>query len=106
MVELAKKMPEPSHKNPTGEKGEIPEDMRRFIKSISSGTGGDCYIIAVCEKLYHRMMGEMPQIENPMASYWFEKARECLVERNHFKAQLMRANEKIKELQEWHDSYL
>lgn len=41
---------------------------------------------------------DMPQTENPLASYWFEKARLCLVERNDFKAQLARANEKIVEM--------
>lgn len=56
--------------------------------------------------MYRKQMEEMPQTENPLASYWFEKARLCLVDRNDFKGQLARANEKIKELQEWHDSHL
>jgi hypothetical protein len=33
----------------------IPEDIAAYIKSISSGYGGDCYIIAACEKLYRRL---------------------------------------------------
>jgi hypothetical protein len=34
---------------------EIPEDIAAFIKKISRGTGGDCYIIAACEKLYRHL---------------------------------------------------
>lgn len=41
---------------------------------------------------------DMPQTENPLASYWFEKARLCLVDRNDFRAQLLRANERIEKL--------
>lgn len=48
----------------------------------------------------HSPVEDLPQTENPLASYWFEKARQNLVERNDFKAQLNRANDKIKELTE------
>lgn len=42
----------------TPEQPAIPEDIARFIKRISSGYGGDCYIIAACEKLYRHLRRE------------------------------------------------
>jgi len=49
---------------------------------------------------YRKLMQSLPGSENPLASYWFEKARLCLVDRNDFRAQLMQANEKIQQLTE------
>lgn len=36
----------------------IPDDIAKYIKSISHGTGGDCYIIAACEKLYRHLQAQ------------------------------------------------
>lgn len=52
-----------------GEVGEIPEDIAEFILSISKGTGGDCYIIAACEKLYHKMHEEIAQVVENAVSF-------------------------------------
>jgi hypothetical protein len=102
-------------KNMPGEqKSGIPEEIRQWIESMSESIWQREGAIMepgelatkVAHALYHKLMEEMPQTENPQASYWFEKARECLVERNDFKAQLMRAEQKIKELQDWHDSHV
>lgn len=49
--------------------------------------------------MYHKMQEEMPATENSLASYWFEKARQCLAQRNDFKGQLNRANEQLTNLE-------
>lgn len=49
--------------------------------------------------MYRKIMEEMSATENPLASYWFEKARQCLVERNDFKGQLNRTNEQLANLE-------
>lgn len=48
--------------------------------------------------------GEMPQTENPLASYWFEKSRTLLVERNEFKGQFFKFQAEIQKLREERDS--
>lgn len=50
----------------------IPENIAQYIKSISRGTGGDCHIIAACEKLYRKLQ------EQPLSVLWWVKASERL----------------------------
>lgn len=52
----------------------------------------------VIEIAGHPKPEDLPDTGNPLASYWFEKARLLLVDRNDFKGQLVRANEKIEQL--------
>src|SRR5882762_4335671 len=44
----------------TENKRKIPAEIAAFILSISKGTGGDCYIIDACEKLYHHLTESKP----------------------------------------------
>lgn len=49
-------------------------------------------------RMWRKMQAERPGSSNPEASYWFEKARTHSEDRNDFKAQLSRANERIASL--------
>lgn len=55
---------------------------------------------AIAIAMWRKMQVERPASSNPEASYWFEKARTHLEDRNDFKAQLSRANERIASLEE------
>ena len=90
---------------------EVPEEMLQWIRKISSlfaialrvNIEDNAAIQNAHSKgaiaMYHKMMSEMPATENPQASYWFEKSRQQLVDRNDFKAQLSRANDRITDLE-------
>lgn len=72
--------------------GQIARDLPEYLRD-----GRDKGRFA-WEQGYRAAFAAMPQTENPQASYWWEKARELLVERNDFKAQLAA---KEKELQDY-----
>jgi hypothetical protein len=82
---------------PGEQKSEIPEEIEDWIERegeviFDKSTNCTQYGYNLATALYRKLMEGMPQTENPMASYWFEKARLCLVDRNDFRAQLLRAD--------------
>lgn len=82
--------------------GEVPADVMEWIRKewLKDSNRHDFrnYEEAAIA-MYRKIMEEMSATENPLASYWFEKARQCLVERNDFKGQLNRTNEQLANLE-------
>lgn len=89
----------------------IPEPFRADISGCLGVGGGGLplweYVARYGEWCASQI--EMPASENTMASYWFEKARQNLVDRNVFKGDLNRANTQIESLIEncegWESKY-
>ena len=90
---------------PEVKEGEIPEEIMEWVNTQSllfyevpeSSVPSNFASGAIA--MYRKIMEEMPGTENPLASYWFEKSRQLLVDRNDFKAQLSSANARIRELE-------
>lgn len=70
----------------TAEAQKMPEEIANFIKSISSGYGSDCNIIAACAKLYHKMQGVF--VEHQKAEAWNGMANMLIDDRQHLKVQI------------------
>ena len=69
----------------------VPGDIKDWIKEEKKYLKEPDLMVAFTSgamSMYQKLMQKMPQTENPQASYWFEKARQNLVERNDFKGRL------------------